>query len=989
MNDEDKTKEQLIMELSAARQRIKELELGRPYLIRTFTDLDSRPLFVAANLATDAASDPQITGDKPVHYQFSDLVDIACLEQLLAFLYEITGIPNSIDDMQQNTLTCSGWQDICTKFHRSCPQSAVRCRQSQFNKFDQMQNGSYVGYKCLNGLMDYGSPIIVEGRHLATIILGQFFHEPPDEDYFRHQAQEYGFDEDLYIEALHRVPIISKNRVKPIMEFCSTLAYFLAIMGLERMQLQLADQAVIAQEERLRLVLDASTDGFWDWNIPKGSLYCSPRWAEILGCPPEEIGSWIIPNWTKILHPDDVSFMMNALEGHLLGKTPKYEVEYRLCDRSGTWKWILDRGQVVERNNKGAALRLVGTSFDISERKQAELAIREWEQRMVDIINFLPDPTFVIDTQGNVIAWNNAIEKMTGIKVEDMEGKGNYEYGIPFYGERQPILIDLVHLLHNEKKGVNAEIQCHNGHLSQENFCPRVGENGAFLYGTASLLYDTQGNPVGAIESIRDITRSKEIEKALKESEEKFSRAFLSNPDPLTISTLEGGRYVEVNDAFLECSGYTREEVIGRTISSLNIFADPEKRNLIIDILLEQGLVRGLETIFRTKSGEIRTMLLSAEIMDMGGKSYILSVSKDISDRKDMEESLRLSEERFSKAFNASPVAMSITTFEGNRFIDVNDSFCRVVGYNQQEILGLTVLESGIWGNPDDRSKVKQMIVNNEPIRDLEFHCLTKDQRQRVVLYSAERICLNGEACLLSIITDITERKLMEKEMSRLERLSLVGEMAAGIGHEIRNPMTTIRGFLQMLMENKSYEKDNAYFALMIEELDRANTIISEYLSMARNKKVDLKLRHLNSVVETLYPMIRADANYSDIEVKLDLGLAARSLIDEGEIRQLILNLAHNGIEAMSPGGTLTIGTYADDEVVLYIQDQGHGIEPSLLEKVGTPFFTTKENGTGLGLAVCYSIAVRHNARINIETSLKGTTFKVSFPRAEEQIPLC
>lgn len=233
---------------------------------------------------------------------------------------------------------------------------------------------------------------------------------------------------------------------------------------------------------------------------------------------------------------------------------------------------------------------------------------------------------------------------------------------------------------------------------------------------------------------------------------------------------------------------------------------------------------------------------------------------------------------------------------------------------------------------------------------------------------------------MLSLKEEMARREQMEKEMARLDRLNTIGEMAAGIGHEIRNPMTTVRGFLQLLERKDSYAQDKEFFDLMIGELDRANSIITRYLSLAKNKIVDLKEQNLNSIIENLFPLIQADALVTDKNIIKDLGKIPFLFLDEKEICQLILNLVRNGLEAMAPGGRLIIKTMTDgEEAVLAVQDEGKGIRREALEKIGTPFFTTKENGTGLGLAVCYSIAARHKARINFETGPTGTTFYVRF----------
>jgi len=227
---------------------------------------------------------------------------------------------------------------------------------------------------------------------------------------------------------------------------------------------------------------------------------------------------------------------------------------------------------------------------------------------------------------------------------------------------------------------------------------------------------------------------------------------------------------------------------------------------------------------------------------------------------------------------------------------------------------------------------------------------------------------------------DITAKKRMEEEMSRFERLNLIGEMAAGFGHEIRNPMTTVRGFLQMLCGKEDCTAYRGHFEMMIEEIDRANSIITEFLSMAKHKPVDLKLHNLNSIIASLFPLMHADAMHSDKTIELELHDIPHLLIDKKETHQLILNIVRNGLEAMESGGYLTIRTYAEqDEVVLAVQDQGTGIQPELMSQLGIPFVTTKENGTGLGLAICYSIVQRHQARIDVESSPEGTTFFIRY----------
>lgn len=226
----------------------------------------------------------------------------------------------------------------------------------------------------------------------------------------------------------------------------------------------------------------------------------------------------------------------------------------------------------------------------------------------------------------------------------------------------------------------------------------------------------------------------------------------------------------------------------------------------------------------------------------------------------------------------------------------------------------------------------------------------------------------------------LIKMKRFELELVRFERLNLIGEMAAGIGHEVRNPMTTVRGFLQLLSSKKKYSTDKEHLNLMIEEIDRANLIITEYLNLSKDRIVEKTSIDLNEIIARLLPLIEADAIMQDKHVVFIGQKIPPILLDEKQINQLILNLVRNGMEAMSAGGKLTIRTFSENsEVIMAIQDEGKGIERHLLDKIGTPFFTTKDNGTGLGLAACYSIAARHNAKIKLETTSSGTTFFIRF----------
>ncbi|PYE42426.1 PAS domain S-box protein [Paenibacillus barcinonensis] len=233
------------------------------------------------------------------------------------------------------------------------------------------------------------------------------------------------------------------------------------------------------------------------------------------------------------------------------------------------------------------------------------------------------------------------------------------------------------------------------------------------------------------------------------------------------------------------------------------------------------------------------------------------------------------------------------------------------------------------------------------------------------------------------IIQDITELEMLRSELDNVDRLSLVGQMAASITHEVRNPMAVVRGFLQ-LMQEKSPESLDHYYRIVLEELDRANSIINDFLSLAQNRIAEKEESQLHDIIHELSPLLWADANLRGQSIELMLAHNVPKLnLNAKEIKQVVLNLARNGMEAMNEKGVLTLETRTDgDKVELCVHDTGPGIPMVKQEKLFEPFYTTKAKGTGLGLSMCLSIVERHNGTITVESEEgRGTTFKVAFQR--------
>jgi PAS domain S-box-containing protein len=334
-------------------------------------------------------------------------------------------------------------------------------------------------------------------------------------------------------------------------------------------------------------------------------------------------------------------------------------------------------------------------------------------------------------------------------------------------------------------------------------------------------------------------------------------------------------------------------------------------------------------------------------------------------------------------AENAVDVIFSYQFLPEGKIEYISPSALTATGYSAEEYYANKNLILNLI-HPDDTSILNEFIINLPCSIELPL-TLRLVRKDNTTLW-IEQKCVpiyNENGCLIAlqgIIRDITLRKKLEQMSSLFDRMNMVGSMAATVAHEIRNPMTTVRGYLQVMGRKHEYQKDKDKFNLMLEEIDRANSIIREYLSLSREKLVILKQCSLNSIIEALFPLIQADATSSKVYVNLDLAPVPELLLDENELRQLLLNLVRNSIEAMPTGGDLLIRTFQEDcKVVLSISDQGEGIPDHILDKLGTPFITTKDTGTGLGLPICYQIAHRHKATIKISTSHAGTTFFVNF----------
>jgi PAS domain S-box-containing protein len=304
--------------------------------------------------------------------------------------------------------------------------------------------------------------------------------------------------------------------------------------------------------------------------------------------------------------------------------------------------------------------------------------------------------------------------------------------------------------------------------------------------------------------------------------------------------------------------------------------------------------------------------------------------------------------------------------------------------YSKNELIGVPYKNLTTTSGGDYEKSLISRALKGEVIQEERVRLFNRE----VIAYAVPiRDGMTGEVvAAIFCLKDITEYERYRNELARLERLEVVGQMAASVAHEIRNPLTVARGYIQLLQQ-KSGPSIGNYFDIILEEIDRINNIINDFLSVARNRYVEKGPLDLNGVVNDIIPLIMAEMTKRGIEIEIDrcLGLS-NILANEEELKQLILNLSINSLQSMESGGKLVIKTSTcHNEIVLSIEDTGCGMLESEFDKIFEPFYTTKEDGTGLGLPVCKSIVERHGGRIEVVSDKGvGTKFHIIFPLMEK-----
>jgi two-component system cell cycle sensor histidine kinase/response regulator CckA len=744
-------------------------------------------------------------------------------------------------------------------------------------------------------------------------------------------------------------------------------------------------------QEHYRLISENTVDVIFLWSLTENRcVFVTPSVSPLRGFTPQEV---LGQSLEEAMSPDSYRIVIRLLAewvpaveaGDESARVRVNELEFRCKDGSVVATETITK---FISDELGKVRLVLGVSRDINERKLVQQAIREAEEKYRGIFDGALEGIYRTSLHGRPLAANPAIAKMLGYdSPEDVRNSiANVGTELWVDADERARFIDLLQT-----------------HGTVRNFeCRQRRKDGSIIWVSLNSrrVTDSGGEPFNE-GFMEDITERKRMEDALRQSEDKFSRAFLSSPAAVTIlDVADEGRFLDANEAFETDSGYPRHEIIGRTITELDIFENPRQGLELLGRLAREGRLRGQECRYRNREGKVRIALLSAELINLDGRNCAIVTTLDITERKRAEERIGI----LATAIEQAGEQILITGLDGN-IEYCNPAFEKISGYSKEEVLGRNtrLLKSGKQNEEFYRSM--WATIRSGSVWFGQF----TNRRKNGLLYEEEATIspirddsgrIKG---YVAVKRDVSERIQLENQFRQAQKLESIGRLAGGVAHDFNNLLTVINGYSDMLATKlKPYDPLWPYVEEIRKAGERGAGLTRQLLTFSRKQVIEVRTLDLNAIVRDAERMLHRVIG-EDIELLTILDSAPGMVRgDLDQIHQVIMNLVVNARDAMPDGGQLVIetrhtevdetaaGTYPDaapgSYVMLLIKDNGSGMDEKTQEHMFEPFFTTKEagKGTGLGLSTVYGIVRQNGGWIQLVSHVGvGTAFQIYLPSVE------
>jgi len=739
------------------------------------------------------------------------------------------------------------------------------------------------------------------------------------------------------------------------------------------------EEAVKRSEERYRSMLEEMGDRYFEVDLDGNFTFVNDAVCRTMGYTREEM---IGMSYKKLQVPETGEAVGSVFAEVYRSGVPQKGFVHKVLCKDGSIRLFTESVISLLRNDSGEVIGFKAVGQDITDQVKAEEALKKSEEKYRTVLEEMENYYFEQDLKGTITLASDAVFRNTGFPPEEFIG----HYYKEFMPEESAKLIfpvyNRIFQTGEPGKGVVHEVYRKDGttYMYEEIY---IG-----------LMRDEQGKPIGFRSVGQDVTQKMLAERALKESEERYSTLFENTANPILVWDMDGN-YLDANAAglkFLEC---TREELNKLTVKdTLPLDIDPAAYENLRKTWEAGGT---MEREYMVK-GKTKLLEITYTPSQLGDKKIIFGIGKDITEHKKFETALIASEERYRLlAENSLDIIWTVDLNMNLTYVSPSVKYH--AGFGAEEIINKSrrgIMPEGLIGvSAESMKQVADAIqtIIQDPAKTiiLEYEINHPDgfKRWSEVKISVLRGKGGQVAGVLGVSRDITQQKKMTGRLVSADRLASLGEMAAGLAHEVNNPLTAVMGFAYLLLQSPDTPPAvKSDVEAIYREGKRAADVIRNFLIFARGQKPEKQTIYINDLIDGVLRLRKSQIEKENISVKLDLAEDLPAVQgDVSQLQQVFLNIILNGEYFMyhvNKGGTLGIATVAEDNIVkVSITDNGPGIPADKLTRIFDPFYTTKDvgEGTGLGLSICHGIVREHGGIIYAESELgKGTRFTIEIP---------